>query len=81
MGKGRATIELSTPGILSPADAARRQDFMLLGVARRVMATYMFVWEILVGFGFVFLIAVMVLLVNPPEALVKRAFLGKNRKK
>jgi hypothetical protein len=41
----------------------------------------MLIWELLVGFGFVFLIAVMVLLVNPPEALVKRTFLGKNRKK
>lgn len=38
-------------------------------------------WELLVGFGFVFLIAVMILFVNPPEAWVKRVFLGKRKKK
>jgi hypothetical protein len=38
-------------------------------------------WELLVGFGFLFLIAVMILLLNPPEAWVKRAFHGKNKKK
>jgi hypothetical protein len=40
----------------------------------------MLFWELLVGFGFLFLIAVMVLLLNPPEAWVKRAF-RKDKKK
>ena len=40
----------------------------------------MLIWELLVGFGVVFLIVVMILLVNPPEALVKRMFLGKKKK-
>lgn len=31
-------------------------------------------WELLVGFGVLFLIAAMVLLLNPPEKWVKRAF-------
>jgi hypothetical protein len=41
----------------------------------------MLVWELLVGFGLLFLIAVMVLLLNPPEAWVKRAFHNKEKKK
>jgi hypothetical protein len=41
----------------------------------------MLIWELLVGFGVVFLIAVMVLLLNPPEAWVKRAFQKKDKKK
>jgi hypothetical protein len=41
----------------------------------------MLIWELLVGFGVVFLIAVLVVLINPPEAWVKRAFLGKEKKK
>ena len=40
----------------------------------------MLFWELLVGFGLIFLIVVMILLVNPPEALVKRVFLGKRKK-
>jgi hypothetical protein len=40
----------------------------------------MLVWELLVGFGLLFLIAVMILLVNPPEALVKWVFLGRKKK-
>jgi hypothetical protein len=40
----------------------------------------MLIWELLVGFGLFFLIVVMILLVNPPEALVKRVFLGKRKK-
>ena len=51
---------------------------------RRVRGTMdlslMLIWELLVGFGLVFLIAVLILLVNPPEALVKRVFLGKRKK-
>jgi len=39
----------------------------------------MLVWELLVGFGLLFLIAVMVLLLNPPEAWVKRAFRGRKK--
>ena len=38
-------------------------------------------WELLVGFGILFLIAVMALLLNPPEAWVKRVFHGKAKKK
>lgn len=41
----------------------------------------MLFWELLVGFGLVFLIAVMVLLLNPPEAWVKRAFQKRDKKK
>jgi hypothetical protein len=37
-------------------------------------------WELLVAFGFIFVIAVMILLLNPPEAWVKRAFRGKGKK-
>lgn len=37
-------------------------------------------WELLVGFGILFIIAVMVLLLNPPEAWVKRAFQRKKKK-
>ena len=40
----------------------------------------MLFWELLVGFGVVFLIAVMVLLLNPPEAWVKRVFHRKDKK-
>jgi hypothetical protein len=38
-------------------------------------------WELLVGFGVVFLIAIMIFLLNPPEAWIKRAFRGKDKKK
>lgn len=37
-------------------------------------------WELLVGFGVLFIIAVMILLLNPPEAWVKRAFRNKEKK-
>ena len=37
-------------------------------------------WELLVGFGLLFVIAAMVLLLNPPEAWVKRAF-NRDKKK
>jgi len=40
----------------------------------------MLFWELLVGFGVVFLIAVMVLLLNPPDAWVKRAFHKKDKR-
>lgn len=40
----------------------------------------MLVWELLVGFGFLFLIAAMILVVNPPEAWIKRVFHDKKRK-
>ncbi len=38
-------------------------------------------WELLVGFGVLFLIAVMILVVNPPEAWIKKALLKKGKKK
>ena len=46
-----------------------------------ILCKEMLLWELLVGFGVVFLIAVLVVLINPPEAWVKRAFLGKNKNK
>ena len=37
-------------------------------------------WELLVAFGVLFIVAAMVLLLNPPEAWVKRAFRNKNKR-